>query len=392
MPRKEPYKPKGKGKKTTIGTRAWLTKHQDGRTKLDPIKMSRYQIVGKTPSGKLKLEIVINPAGFYEGVGKVNIEVSEEDWNKRFVIGKPKGVKDVKRKRKAKEEGGVVVNPKGVGGGSGEKKKEGKAAAKIQRAVRRRQLRKSKKKRAKIAEEVAREEKFAPELRAELGKTKKLPIGFNVEVVGTGQDVFEPVDKPHTYEVKEKGYWTRDVVPAFLAMPAQLGPERWVPPVITRETTQPTRESETFGGRMSKEEKRRIATARVGNKQLVIVDGDEIGVGGTHHGGITRGKWRGQGHFIRDGWGKGLHKLVDGYSNWVWNKVVVLPDVGRTKFALTEAKLREEVNRRARGETPTDNPRFFRNLLRADRLHGFASTYNYHKASKDWRERGGSNI
>jgi len=427
MPRKEPYKPKGKGKKTTIGTRAWLTKHQDGRTKLDPEKMSRYQIVGKTPSGKLKLEIIINPYGFYEGVGKVNIEVSEEDWNKRFVIGKPKGVSDVKRKRKAavggevrdvlglrmvvggdmRGVGGVVVNPKGVGRGSGEKKKKGKAAAKIQRAVRRRQLRKSKKKRAKIAEEVAKEEKFAPELRAELGKTKKLPIGFNVEVVGTGQDVFEPVSKPVKVWRKvpqEKGggigpelVYEEDVISGRKAEYEGRAKQPAVYKDITFRPARPglgePRDDRYFGKGYSTEEKRRIATARVGNRQLVIVDGDELGVGGTGYSGITRGKWRGQGYFIRDGWGKGLHKLVDGYSNWVWNKVVLLPDHSASGiFALTEAKLREEVNRRARGETPTDNPRFFRNLLRADRLHGFASTYNYHKASKDWRERGGSNI
>ena len=174
MPRKEPYKPRGKGKKTGAGTRAWLTKHKDGRTKLPVEKMSRYQIVGKTPTGKLKIEIVVNKDGFMEGIGAPKNEISEEDWNKRFTVNAPKEVKNIERTRK-KKNGGVVVNPKGVGKGSGQKKKEGKAAAKIQRAVRRR----LKRVKGKRAEQVAREEKYAPELREKLGKAKPTaaPLG-----------------------------------------------------------------------------------------------------------------------------------------------------------------------------------------------------------------------
>ena len=166
------YKPKGSKKKTSEGTRGWLSRMGDGKTKLPVDRMTRYQIVGRTPSGKLKLEIVVNKDGFFEGIGSPSITITEEEWNKRFTINAPKGVKDIQRTRKAGEsqrKGGVVVNPKGAGGGSGEKKVQGKAAKKIQRAVRRKIEGVKRVRRRRVAEE----ELFAPGMREKLGKPKK---------------------------------------------------------------------------------------------------------------------------------------------------------------------------------------------------------------------------
>ena len=97
------YKPKGSKKKTSEGTRGWLSRMSDGKTKLPVDRMTRYQIVGRTTSGKLKLEIVVNKDGFFEGIGSPSITITEEEWNKRFTINAPKGVKDIQRTRKAGE-------------------------------------------------------------------------------------------------------------------------------------------------------------------------------------------------------------------------------------------------------------------------------------------------
>ena len=380
MPRKEGYKKKGKSKKSDVGTRAYVVKDQKGN-KLDGEKMSRYQVVGKTKSGKLQLEIVVS-RGRLQGIGSPTIEVSPERWNIQFAINPPKNYNpDTSRKMEDGGKGKAVWWYKGRGGG--EKKVQGKAAAKIQRAVRRR-LKGVKRVRA---EQVAKEEKFAPELRKQLGKTATVaPIGFNVEVVGTGQEAFEPVDKQVSRKVKQGGYWVDEKGDSVFVSSSTPG-ATYLPEYEKTVISKPSRTSAAFGMTMSDAEKRRIATARVGNKQLVLKeDYNEIPK---------------ESYFIRDGWGKGLHKLMAGYSNWIVNELTTLEQVSQqTRMAMTEKELRREVrgrvplathNRWIRSLERGDDPKFFRNLLRADRLHGFASTYNYNKASKDWRERGGSN-
>lgn len=357
------YKPKGKGKSVAEGTRAWLATHQDGKTKLPPDKQTRYQIVGKTPSGKLKIEIVVGKDGFMEGIGKPIMTIPEKDWKLRFRMN-PTDSKQVVRKRK-KTNGGVVM--KGGTGGRGkggrtDKVKQGKAATKIQKAVRR----KLKKVKAVRKEQVAREEKFAPELRAELGKT--LPRRWEGGEFLEGTKALTELDLEREIrqregkgrKKKEQAVLTKEELKDLLDQkeweakygepledewgtpdPDALEIERWI-------------------------EKHKPKKLREWEAERDKVKGPSLGgTGFLNQEGMLR--WE-QEH---------PEPRVDTGDGWT---ITISNDLeSRARQAIKDRKMRAQ-----------PESTYYRDLLRVDRLQQ-QPTYDYNRAAQNWRERGGVN-
>jgi len=377
------YKPKGKGKSVSVGTRAWLATHQDGKTRLPPDRQTRYQIVGKTPSGKLKIEIVVGKDGFMEGIGNPTRTIPEEEWKLRFRMN-PTDSKQVVRKRK-KTNGGVVM--KGGTGGRGksgrtEKVKQGKAATKIQRAVRR----KLKKVKAVRKEQVAREEKFAPGLREELGKTlpRRWEGGEFLEGTKalTETDLKRELRRREGKGRKEKERMTKEELKDLIDQKeweAKYGEpledewekeereekeiERWVMEHAPPEYRE-----------WKKKEEAEIDRLEAPEVWFSMSDDDAA---------AELQKWKDENPEPRmdapGGWQGPLYPSAYPPKSYPMGKILRL-------------RAEEAIRRRAHAarRLAQPEPTYYRDLLRVDRLQQ-QPTYDYNRAAQDWRERGGTN-
>jgi len=368
------YKPKGKGKSVSVGTRAWLATHQDGKTRLPPDRQTRYQIVGKTPSGKLKIEIVVGKDGFMEGIGNPTRTIPEEEWKLRFRMN-PTDSKQVVRKRK-KTNGGVVM--KGGTGGRGkggrtEKVKQGKAATKIQRAVRR----KLKKVKAVRKEQVAREEKFAPGLREELGKTlpRRWEGGEFLEGTKalTETDLKRELRRREGKGRKEKERMTKEELKDLIDQAeweAKYGEpleDEW------EKEEREEKEIERWVMEHAPPEYREWKTkeeAEIKRIQSQDLDGAE-----KHHA-------------LHDWKDENPEPRIDAKdAPQGWGSLASYP-MGRILRHRAEEALRRRASAARRLAQP--EPTYYRDLLRVDRLQQ-QPTYDYNRAAQDWRERGGTN-
>jgi hypothetical protein len=269
----------------------------------------------------------------------------------------PTNSKQVVRKRK-KTNGGVVM--KGGTGGRGkggrtEKVKQGKAATKIQRAVRR----KLKKVKAVRKEQVAREEKFAPELRAELGKT--LPRRWEGGEFLEGTKALTETDLKREIRQREGSVRQRNVpyVPRIPSVewgaqdPDAIELERWI-------------------------EKHKPKELREWEAERDKVKGPSLG---------------GTGYLNKEGmrqWEKehpeprvrtNLPPQKDPKTGKVWWATI-------TMSSDLEARARDAIKDRKMRAQPEST--YYRELLRVDRLQQ-QPTYDYNRAAQDWRERGGAN-
>jgi len=368
------YKPKGKGKSVSVGTRAWLATHQDGKTRLPPDRQTRYQIVGKTPSGKLKIEIVVGKDGFMEGIGNPIMTIPEEDWKLRFRMN-PTDSKQVVRKRK-KTNGGVVM--KGGTGGRGksgrtEKVKQGKAATKIQRAVRR----KLKKVKAVRKEQVAREEKFAPELRAELGKTlpRRWEGGEFLEGTKalTETDLKRELRRREGKGRKEKERMTKEELKDLIDQAeweAKYGEpleDEW------EKEEREEKEIERWVMEHAPPEYREWKTKE--NAEIKRIQSQDLDGAEKHHA-------------LHDWKDENPEPRIDAKdAPQGWGSLASYP-MGRILRHRAEEALRRRASAARRLAQP--EPTYYRDLLRVDRLQQ-QPTYDYNRAAQDWRERGGAN-